>query len=40
MKKTKKRTLTDTEKGELMDVLGERGEKIAYLALTDLRWRQ
>jgi hypothetical protein len=27
--------LTASEKGELNDVLGERGEKIAYLALTD-----
>jgi hypothetical protein len=35
MKKTVKSTLTEAEKGELKDVLGERGEKIAYLALTD-----
>lgn len=29
------KALTASEKGELNDVLGERGEKIAYLALTD-----
>jgi hypothetical protein len=35
MKKTKKTKLNEVEKGELTNIRGERGEKIAYLALTD-----
>jgi hypothetical protein len=35
MKKSRKTNQTSVETGELMNVLGERGEKIAYLALTD-----
>lgn len=35
MNKSKKAKQSDVERGELTNILGERGEKIAYLALTD-----
>ena len=35
MKKSKRSKQSDVERGELMNILGERGEKVAYLALTD-----
>ena len=35
MSKSKKAKQSDAERGELTNILGERGEKIAYLALTD-----